>query len=399
MRFKPLTDFALTRRGTWLIAALSAAPLLWGVFSRLSKHNHLFADFLQLSCAATQVRAHHALYAGGACPGMDAMPFVYIPAIAQGAAVLTSALGPRGFAALYSVVYLIAAGFLGWKLIASRTLPYPPAERAPLLTFITGSALSWGNIALPLAALIAATVDLIMTAPLLFCAAVAVASVFKPVFLVYLLALLYAPLPLLRRIVLIGASAIAGLAPTVLFMGFGGDEARQWTAQTVHYVLVQAPGYGFLGWTAALGFAGVGPWVIALFLLYAAAIVVSGWAAAARCDLSASERIWLGMGVAALLIPRLMRYDAFFLGLGVILLAGASRRLSPRYGRQITIGVYAVFALAWILNTVMGGKQLLLVTPLFSLLLFAVGIGAAYRGITPKVPDRGIRLDTADQGA
>ena len=399
MGVKKLIDGALTKRGTWLIFALSAAPMLWGVFSRLTKHNHLFADFRQLSCAASQVAAHQPLYAGGTCPGMDAMPYVYIPAIADGAAALSKVLGTTGFTALYVVVYLAAAIGLGWKLIFSPRLSAAPAERAPLLTVITGSALSWGNIALPLAGMIALTADLIMSTPVVFCAAVAAASVIKPVFLVYLLGLLYAPLPLLRRILWIGLSAICGLAPTALFMIFGGEEAREWTAQTLHYVLTQAPGYGFLGWTAALGVSGTGPWVVGLFLIYAAVIAISGWVTAAQSGLGASERIWFGLGVAALLIPRLMRYDAFFLGLGAILLAAASRRLSPRYGRQITIGVYGLFAVAWILNTVMGGKQLLLITPLFNLLLVGLAIGFARRRKQAGVVDGEIRLDTADQGA
>jgi hypothetical protein len=356
------------------LVILTTAPMLWGLLSRLRKHNHLFADFLQLSCAAARTGAHQPLFSGAPCEGMDAMPFVYIPLIAHGAAALTGALGPFGFSLLYVLVYIAAGFYLGWVLVFSKAVVLQLVERAPLMTLITGSALSWGNIALPLTALIVGAANAALTLPIGFGAAVAVAAVFKPVFLVYLLGLLYAPVPLMRRALVIGGSALCGLAPTLTFLVFGGEEARQWTAQTLHYVLVQAPGYGFLGWMAALGVSGVGPVVAGLFMLYALVIVVSGWIVATQSGLPDRDRVWLGLGAAALLIPRLMRYDAFLLGLGLIVLAQAARALSPRHGRTLSIAVYGLLALSWVLNFAVGGNLLLLVTPLFSLLL--VGVAA-----------------------
>jgi len=389
-----LIQFVQSRRGVWLVLALAPAPMLWGLLSRLRKHNHLFADFLQLSCAALRTNAHQPLYGGGPCVGMDAMPFVYIPLIAHGAAALTGWLGAAGFTLLYAVIYGAAGLYLYWMLVFSKAVALAPVERAPLLTLITGSALSWGNVALPLIALIAGAARLALTLPILFGAAVALAAVVKPVFLAYLLGLLYAPISLMRRAAVILASAAAGLAPTVLFVLLGGDEARQWTAQTLHYVLVQAPGYGFLGWTAAMGLVGVGPMQGGLFLAFAAVIVVSGWIVAAQSGLGARERVWLGLGVAALLIPRLMRYDGFLLGLGLIILAEAARAMGPILGRRVSIGVYGLLALSWVLNVVVGGNQLLLVTPLFSLLLVGMAGFSLYQRRRPVVPGQAMLLDT-----
>ncbi len=389
-----LIEMLRSRRGTWLVVVLATAPMLWGLFSRLKKHNHLFADFLQLSCAAARSNAHQPLYGGAPCAGMDAMPFVYIPLVAHGAAAVSGVLGASGFTFLYAVLYIAAGLYLFWTLVFSKAVSLAPVERAPLMTIITGSALSWGNIALPLTALIVGAADSILTLPIVFGAAVAIASMFKPVFLVYLMGLLYAPLPLMRRAWVIGASAICGLAPTALFMLFGGEEARQWTAQTLHYVLTQAPGYGFLGWTSALGVSGVGPVVAVLFVLYALVIVISGWIVAAKSGLPDRERVWLGLGSAALVIPRMMRYDAFLLGLGMIVLAKAARTMSPVYGRRIGIGVYGLFALSWVLNVAVGGNQLLLVTPLFSLLLVGMAGWRLCQLQRPTAPAQPILLDT-----
>ncbi len=380
-----------------MVCVLMAAPLLLGLCTRLKKHNHLFADFFQLSCAAERAMAHEPLYGGAPCTGMDAMPFVYIPLVAHLSAALTGWFGGLGFTVLYACLYGAAALYLFWTLVVSRAISLPPVERAPLLTLVTGSALSWGNIALPLTALVVAAAT-VSELPIVFGAAVAAASVFKPVFLVYLLGVLYSPLSLMRRILVIGASAACGLAPTLAFMAFGGDEARQWTAQTLNYVLVQAPGYGFLGWTAALKISGTWP-VAGLFVVYAVAMVVSGWIVAAHSGLPDRERVWLGLGSAALLIPRLMRYDAFLLGIGMIVLAQAVRCRSPRYGRMISIGVYSLLALSWVLNIAVGGNQLLLVTPLFSLLLMGTAVWLIKRRRRPDDVVAGMRLDTARQGA
>jgi hypothetical protein len=371
-----LSRFLRSQRGFWTIFALAAAPMTWGLLSRLKKHNHLFADFYQLSCAAARQGAHLPLYDHSACPGMDAMPFVYIAPIAHISAVLTGWLGAGGFTAFYVVLYVAAGVALLWKLIFSKTIAAPPVERAPMLVLITGSAVSWGNIALPLAALIAVAAETVMSAPVLFCAAVAVATAVKPTYLVYLLGVLYAPLSLVRRGVLVGLTAAAGLAPTLLFIMLGGAEAQQWLAQTTHYVLYQAPGFGFLGWTAALHIPGTGGVVSGVFLLYAALIAAAGWLVAARGGLGAVERVWLGLGVAPLLIPRLMRYDAFLLGMGMILTAKAAQAISPGFGPRAAPALYGLFGVCWVLNAAVGGNQLLLVTPLFSLALILLAVEA-----------------------
>ncbi len=201
------------------------------------------------------------------------------------------------------------------------------------------------------------------TAPWVFVAVVACAAAVKPVFLTYLAVLLLADMPWLKRFAMMFIGAVAGLAPTFVFVMTDPGTAYQWAQVLTHFVYDVTPGSGFYGWLGFLGVRGDTLLAQATFLIYAGALALSALHIAYRLKLNGRERLWLGLAVAALLIPRIMSQDVFLLAPGLVVVArraaelaasrdapaGKTARRLLQYGPNILWGLCAVALLVgWI---------------------------------------------------
>ncbi len=364
-----------------VIAVLFLAPTLVGILTRLIKHKSYFADFRQLVCAGQHVAQGLPLYGpGSACPAMDAMPFVYIPGVAHVSSGFMGVLGSGGFTLLYAALFVLAAVSMVFTLVFDRRVPGTPQERVPTLALITGSAVSWGNIALPLSALIGAAAVVLESWPILFVLAVALATVVKPLYAACLLPLIYLPRSRVQRAGLIALGLILGLTPVALFLFTGGEAAKAWSFQTEHYVATQASGFGFLGWqTLLFRYSGLGPLTLIAYAVFTGSSLLALLVIAARGGLDVRSKVWLSLAVACLIVPRVMRYDVFLLGLGLIVTVYAAEALSVRAGRIVAGLVYAGLGIALLMNFAVGGNQLFLITLLFWGVLVGLAIAMVRR--------------------
>ncbi|MDV6329594.1 hypothetical protein [Asticcacaulis sp. 201] len=303
-------------------------PLILGIAAKICRSKYWFGDYQAVACAGLKVIEKAPFYTLDLqCAGMRPSSFVYIPAVAHAAAFFETLLTERGFFCLYLLVYLAAIATLFFVPFLARRTPGAWMSRLPFAVFISGSAVMWGNIAVILhAGVLVAALALEIT-PWLFVAAIVVASWVKPVFLTYLVVILIVDLPALRRLRLMAIGVGLGILPMLTFMLTGGDLARQWYALLSHFVYDVTPGYGFFGWVGLIGLDSNGPGAKIVYMIYAATLALSGLALSERLQLSRQERIWLGLSLAVLLIPRIMSQDVFLLGPGLWVAAQRMRGL------------------------------------------------------------------------
>ena len=311
-------------------------PPVLGLLAKLWRSRRWFGDYQAVACAGQKVLAHQPVYDFGLnCGGMHASVYVYIPAVAQFAAFCQKLIGGDGFFFLYLLLFALSVGGLIFVPLLSKAAPGIWRDKLPFTVFLSGSAIMWGNIAVILHAATMMAALVLETAPWLFVAAVVVAAWVKPVFLTYLIVALIADMPPARRAAMAVSGVAAGLLPTFVYMTIGGDEARAWFTVLSHFVYVQTPGYGVLGWLADAGIHGDGVVAKAVYLVYAFALGLSGVIVAEGLRLDGRSRLWLGLTLAALMIPRIMSQDMFLLGPGLWLLARtAAERLDGGLARQ-----------------------------------------------------------------
>ena len=332
---------AWAERSRWapLAVLVFAAPCLSGVVGRLVKGRAFFAEYESIACAGERVNAGLSPYAADfGCPGMHAQPFVYLPWVADAAGAALRAVGPDAMRSIYLIVYLAALALIGWLVFLRKATPGRPIERAPFLALITGSAIDVGNIAIPIAALVALAALQMSKRPLVFIAIVALAGAIKPFQLTYL-ALIPIALggSLTRRAAYSALGAIIGIGIFAAAMRLG-DQAMlsDWLTAASRMALEVAPGEGLFGWIFGLGFS---PPTAILGLAaagFAAAMVGAAMIAADRAKLDVEPRIWLGMTAAALATPRLMQIDLLLLGPGLVTLAAATCAFAPQIGRRVS---------------------------------------------------------------
>ena len=310
-------------------------PPVSGLLAKLFRSRTLFGDYQAVACAGQKVLAHQPVYDFGLhCGGMHASVYVYIPAVAQFAAFCQKLLGGGGFFLLYLALFAASVGGLIFVPLLSKAAPGTWRDKLPFTVFLSGSAVMWGNIAVILHAGVMMAALVLDSAPWLFVAAVVVAAWVKPVFLTYLIVVLIADRPLLQRAAMALTGVMAGLLPTFVYATIGGDEAHAWLTVLSHFVYVQTPGYGVLGWLAAAGVHGDGLLAKVVYLVFALALGVSGLILAEGLRLDARDRLWLGLALAALMIPRIMSQDLFLLGPGLWRLARSASRLDGRLAKQ-----------------------------------------------------------------
>ena len=310
-----------------------AVPLVFGLLAKLLHSRMWFGDYQAIACAGQKVLQNAPLYSLNLkCAGMHASSFVYIPGVAQTAAFLEALLTERGFFWLYLTLFTASLCALIWLSFFSRQTFGNWRERFPFMVLLSGSAVMWGNVAVILHAGLLACALLIETLPWLFVAVVAIAAWVKPVFLTYLIVVLIADRPVRQRLALCATGLVAGLLPTVVFATIGGEQSQDWFQLLSHFVYEETPGSGFFGWLALLGISSDSMAVQIAYLAFAGLLALSGVSLAEGLRMSGRERLWLGLSLAALLIPRIMSQDVFLLAPGLVAATQKSAALLARQG-------------------------------------------------------------------
>jgi hypothetical protein len=353
-------------------------PLVLGILAKLHRSKYVFSEYQSVACAGLKVIQNAPIYALDLqCNGMRAASFVYIPGVAQMAAFFERFLTEPGFLALYLVFYLIAAALLIYVPLFARQTPGNWRDKLPFAVFLSSSAFMLGNIAVILHGIVLLGALAIEISPWLFIAAIAVAAWVKPTFLTYLVVILLLDMPLVRRIGLMAAGVCVGLLPLGHFILTGGALTSQWYALLSHYVFNVTPGVGFFGWISLLGLDPAHTGAKLAYLVYAGLITLSGLVLARSLQLNRRERIWLGLSLAALLIPRIMSEDICLIGPGLWILADKSARLASRAqvilrnGRGIVLAL-CVAALAGALTGLADYSEPIV---LFGLSLYVLWLG------------------------
>lgn len=376
-------------RKVWLIGLtlLALAPALGGLIGRLQKWrtSPWGGDYQAVACAALRSAEGLTRYpVEPDCEGMQAAQYIYTPYTADLFAWIIGLIGEDALRIVYAALTAAALAFMAWLAVISKRVPGRFIERIGFMGFWTGSIFLWWNIAILLYAAIMAASLLAVSAPWAFVAVVALAAVVKPVFLTSLAVVLYLPISIMRRAVLFLTGAALGLAPTVSFMRQDHPETANWRALLDHAAFEQTTGQGFLGMAELAGLHGMGPAAIAAYLVFAATIVLSGFAVAERLALKAQDRVWLGLLVAVLVNPRLIAHDFFMLAPGAMALLYAVLARADAIGRRETQAVQWLIFGGCYLTAVMNVAELgdyAMMTGVAALAAALVLIGA------PRAPD------------
>lgn len=338
-----------------LIVFVFFLPLLSGVLGKIAKSHAWFGDYRAVACGAQKVIDGGALYdLNLKCEAMEGTTavYVYLPVVAEAFAGVIRLIGQDGLIWLYGALYVLSLAVLLGGTYApplrafgrsggggfavkdgkdgggDRVIPLPasgpePAllDKIPFAAFLTGSAVVWGNIAVLCHAAVLASALVAKCYPWLFAAVVALCGVIKPVFLTYLLVLLFIDLPLWKRLGWSAIAAIAGLLPTVLFATEGSALSQSWRATLSGFVYTTTPGESFYGWLGLLGLRGDSVGANLGWLVFAGLMALSGLAIAEGLKLDTRARIWLGLSLGVLTIPRLMSQDVFLIGVGLAYIA------------------------------------------------------------------------------
>ena len=247
----------------------------------------------------------------------------------------------------------------------------------------------WGNIAVILHGVVLLAALTFETLPWLFVAAVVVAAWVKPVFLAYLAVVLIADRPVLNRILMAFAGVVAGLAPTLLFSLTGGHLAQEWAAILGHFVYDTTPGYGYFGWLDLIGINGGSAVVQAGYLVFAGLLLTAGLCLAEGLALDGRERLWLGLSLAVLLIPRIMSQDIFLLGPGLVIVArkGADW-MAQRTGQDTLVangpGIVLALCCLVLLGGLTGQADYLTPLGLLGLCLYLLWLGKTVLAARPS---------------
>lgn len=322
-----------------LIAFLFGLPVLKGLVNRIAEGGGGFLDdFEAVQCAGRLASAGAPFYGVEAVcadiPGHTT--FVYAPWAARGAGAIIDSIGEFSSVAAYVALYLLALAFLAFQVFLNRATPGRLLERVLFLGLITGSAVVLGNVAIILHALVLAGALLATASVWPLALALGVAGAFKPVLLTFGVVFLVAPVSWPRRI--LGGLVALGLAlgPWAWSYHMGGAEWDAWVEITRFMAVERAPGDGFWGWLAVFGVSGAAPSALMGYAAFAAILTLAGWAIAAQAGLSARERVWMGLALGTLLIPRLMAIDVYLLAPGMLAVVFAARAAAPGVFRAVS---------------------------------------------------------------
>lgn len=305
-------------------------PLLFGVLAKLRHPDGLFSEYRTVACAGQHAAAGEPFYSRALSCGGDHVPsFVYLPEIAKITGGIIGLIGEPGFRLIYLALTIASVAALIAIPLFSPAVPGAWKDRLPFAAVIAGGAVLIGNIAVILHGVILAAAMLFEVTPWIFVAAVVFAAWVKPIFLAALAVILVSDMPWPRKIVMAVTGAVTGLLPTLLFAVSGGELAQQWFDLLSHFVFDVTPGKGLLGWLQWIGVNGRSPAAHLIWFVYASALLACGLVLPRALRLNPPERVWLGLTIATLAIPRIMAEDVFLIGPGMLAVAGAARRLIP----------------------------------------------------------------------
>ena len=378
LRLSSLAEFASRYQSKGLLLFL--LPFAFGLGAKMAHSKLWFGDYQAVACAGQKALAGHPLYdLNLACSGMHPSVYVYVPSVAQLAALCQQVIGEPGLFALYLGLFIVTLAVL-MIVPLSPAIPGAWRDKVPFTVLWSGSAVMWGNIAVILHGGLLLAALAFETLPWLFVAAVAVAAWVKPVFLAYLAVVLIADRPVLNRLVMASAGMLAGLLPTLVFSLTGGELAHEWAAILSHFVYDTTPGYGYFGWLDLIGVNGSSAVVQVGYLVFAGLLMVSGLSLAEGLALNGRERLWLGLSLAVLLIPRIMSQDIFLLGPGLVVVAQKGAEWMARRTRQDTIithgpGVILILCSIALLGGLTGQADYLTPLALFGMTLYILWLG------------------------
>lgn len=314
-----MTEAGQKARPAWQPYAIGFAfllPVISGVVDRLTEPSRWFRDYNAVACGAEKWLLGLPIYDPTVtCEGIDAMPFVYHPWVAEAFAWPLSIVGQDTLRLAFIGVYIVALAALAW-LIFGRKSATPRTRRAWFAGFMSGSTIYWGNVAIILHALIGVIAIHLRKRPSLLVLAIAFAAIAKPIFLTFAVVFLVAPLPLWRRLAYGAAAIILGAAPTAHFVLTGGEMVQQWRDVLSYFVYVGKPGDAYLGWLNMVGLPGDTQVATLGYVAFAGLASLAGVIVAEALNMADDERAALGLSIAVLCIPRLMSHDMALLGLG-----------------------------------------------------------------------------------
>ncbi|WP_140984912.1 hypothetical protein [Asticcacaulis tiandongensis] len=298
-------------------------PLTGGLIGKLDRSDSWFGDYRAIACGAQKVMENGRLYDMGLhCKGFDKTAvYVYLPVVAEATAEIVERVGQQGLLFLHIVLYGLSLCVLLGGVYLPTFNRLSLMQKIPFAAFLTGSAISWGNVAVVCHALILLTALSAKRFPWLFVGAVVLCGIIKPVFLTYLIVLLLLDIPVWKRVSWFSAGAIAGVAPTLWFAAQDTALSQQWEATLSYFVYELTPGDSFYGWLDLIGISADNPFAALGWALYAGLMTLSGISLAEGLKLDARSRIWLGLSLGVLLIPRLMSQDFFLIGVGLVIIA------------------------------------------------------------------------------
>lgn len=366
-------------------------PLLSGVIGHWVKGKAVYSglDFQSILCGgalAADGKSRYWLHGEFSCEHYDAASsFIYLPWVADlghdltvtfGAAPVLSVWAWVSIASLAVAIYLPLVGALPF---ASRK------ARLPFASLITGSVVYWGNIAGLIYALFALSTLIAARRPLLLVCLIVFAGTIKQTWLSGLVVILLLDLPVWKRWVYFFVGAIVGLAPTLGFILFADPaEVSAWATVTARTTMAHTPGQGLLGWLIVLGLPTQSDWIVPIWFIYASILVTAGLGIVARYQPERRARVWLGVLIMTLLIPRIVTYDFLLFAPGMALVLS----LAWSEGRKgLVCAVYGACVLTALIGLVdSADAAIMLVTALSALSVMIIGLPHGRAGIAQLLP-------------
>ncbi|MEZ5953016.1 MAG: hypothetical protein R3C13_01800 [Hyphomonas sp.] len=326
------------------IGLLFFLPLLSGVIGRAVKGRPVYngLEFETLLCAGARAARGETRYPPAhafSCPEYQTeASFLYIPWSGDASHALTGWFGIPAVTSAYAVLYFAAILAAIWIPFFKQFDFAPVRDRIPFAAALTGSIVLWGNVAGVIYGLLAVTALMAPKRPLVFVAAVVFAASIKQVWLCLLVVVMLMDMAAWKRWGLAIAGAVAGLVPTVLFVTSGSSEIAPWLSILSYYAVEDLPGQGFLGWLRLAGVGHESPLNGALWLVFAGVTCASALGIAEGMRLTAAERVWLGLAVGGLLVPRLVSYEFFLFAPGMVVVLNSAVKAGMPWMRKLVFG-------------------------------------------------------------
>ena len=361
-------------------------PLLSGVIGRWVKGKTVYSglDFQSILCGgalAADGRSRYWLHGEFACEQYDAASsFIYLPWLADLGHGLVTTFGASPVLSVWACLSIASLAIAIYLSLVAR-LPFASrTSRLPFASLITGSVVYWGNIAGLIYALFALSTLFAARRPLLFVCLIVFAGAIKQTWLTGLVVILLLDLPVWKRWMYFLLGALAGLAPTLGFILLAdAAEVAAWAMVTARTTMAHTPGQGLLGWLIFLGLPPQSDWIVPIWLVYASLLVSAGLGIVARYQPEGRARVWLGVLIMTLLIPRIVTYDFLLFAPGMALILGMAQSNGHKWFVRAVYGACILTALIGLMDS--ADAAIMLVTALSTMSLLITGLPHARAGI------------------